>query len=41
MERLVKGLFIALLAVVLIVIVLAVIMWLSTDSEGSFVYDGF
>ena len=41
MERLVKGFFIAFLAVVVIVILLAVIMWLSTDSEATFVYDGF
>ena len=41
MERLVKGLFIAFLAVVVILVVLAVVMWLSTDSGASFVYDGF
>jgi hypothetical protein len=41
MERLVKGLFIAFLAVVVIVILLVVIISLSSDSGASFVYDGF
>ena len=41
MERLVKGFFIALAAVVLIVIVLAVVMSRSKDAGASFVYDGF
>jgi len=42
MNRLVKGLLLALLAVVVVIVVIAVIVSMSSDSGASpFVYDGF